>query len=77
MARRYIEGNPLGRKDEVGDEFFPGLRGILDVLHARGMAYVDLHKRENVLVGSDGKPYLLDFQIGLALPHWWPANSTL
>ena len=43
-------------------------------MHGRGIAYVDLHKRENILVGVDGQPYLIDFQIGLALPAWWPAN---
>lgn len=77
VARRYIEGNPLGRKDKVGDDFFPGLRRILDVLHARGMAYVDLHKRENVLVGDDGKPYLIDFQISFAAPAGWRGRLPL
>jgi hypothetical protein len=33
-------------------------------MHRRGIAYVDLHKRENILVGDDGRPYLIDFQIG-------------
>jgi hypothetical protein len=31
------------------------------------MAYVDLEKCENVLVGDDGRPYLMDFQISW---HW-------
>jgi hypothetical protein len=46
-------------------------------MHRHDVAYVDLHKRENILVGADGRPYLLDFQISVSLPHWWPANSTL
>jgi hypothetical protein len=32
-------------------------------MHRRGIAYVDLHKRENIIVGRNGQPYLVDFQI--------------
>jgi hypothetical protein len=68
IARKFVEGHPLGHREAVHEEFFPRLRSLLDVMHARGMAYVDLHKRENVLVGDDGLPYLIDFQISYASP---------
>jgi hypothetical protein len=71
VSRAFIEGRPLGRHDQVDDGFFPSLRSILDVMHARRLAYVDLHKRENVLVGEDGRPYLIDFQISHAGPAGW------
>lgn len=77
VAHEFIPGHPLGHRERVNDAFFPALRNCLAEMHRRDVAYVDLHKRENILVGTDGKPYLLDFQISLALPHWWPANSTL
>jgi hypothetical protein len=77
VAHEFIEGHPLGHGERVSDDFFPALRECLAEMHRRHMAYVDLHKRENILVGADGRPYLLDFQISLSLPHWWPANSTL
>ena len=38
-------------------------------MHVRGIAYVDLHKRENVIVGDDGRPYLVDFQISFDVTH--------
>lgn len=63
IARKFVEGHPLGHKEQVHPDFFPRLRALLDTMHQRGMAYVDLHKRENVLVGDDGQPYLIDFQI--------------
>lgn len=77
VAHEFIPGHPLGQREYVNDAFFPTLQNCLAEMHRRDVAYVDLHKRENILVGADGKPYLLDFQISLALPHWWPANSTL
>lgn len=69
IARKYVEGHPLGHREAVHEEFFPRLRSLLDLMHARKMAYVDLHKRENVLVGDDGLPYLIDFQISYASPQ--------
>lgn len=68
-ARTFIEGHPLGRYETVNDEFFPSLHRLLDEMHARGIAYVDLHKRENILVGDDGQPYLIDFQVCAATPE--------
>lgn len=69
IARKFVEGHPLGHRESVHEEFFPRLRSLLDLMHAREMAYVDLHKRENVLVGDDGLPYLIDFQISYASPQ--------
>lgn len=67
LVHEYVEGHALRRNERVNDEFFPRLTALLDALHARDMAYVDLEKRENILVGDDGRPYLIDFQISLAL----------
>lgn len=71
FAHRYIEGHPLARGEQVADDFFPRLRGALQIMHARGIAYVDLEKCENVLVGDDGQPYLIDFQIAWHWPWRW------
>src|SRR5262249_23306511 len=74
LARSYIVGHPLTRYECVDDNFFPALERLLGLMHSRGMAYVDLHKRENIVVGDDGKPYLVDFQIS-ASPSPGPLNS--
>jgi hypothetical protein len=63
VARSFVAGHPLGKDERVGPQFFASLRKALREMHVRGIAYVDLHKRENVIVGDDGKPYLVDFQI--------------
>lgn len=71
IIREYIEGHPLGRDEHVADDFHKRLRALVDTIHLRDMAYVDLEKSENVLVGDDGKPYLFDFQISWYWPQSW------
>lgn len=75
VAHEYIPGHAFREKEKVDDQFFPRLHALIRTLHARQMAYVDLHKRENIIVGEDGQPYLVDFQISFCLPRFWPANS--
>jgi hypothetical protein len=77
VAHVLIPGRPLGRHDAISAAAFADLEQLLRAVHRRGMAYVDLHKRENILVGDDGRLYLLDFQISFCLKHWWPANGLL
>lgn len=68
FAHEFVPGHNLLRHEFVNDDFFPSLTGLLDTLHARGIAYVDLEKRENIIVGDDGRPYLIDFQISWQWP---------
>ena len=75
VAHDFIAGRPLGRCDRITAEALAALGQLHAEVHRRGMAYVDLHKRENILVGDDGRLYLLDFQINFCLARWWPANA--
>lgn len=65
----FVPGRPLGRADRVSDAFFDQLAALLAAVHARGIAYVDLNKRQNILLGDDGRPWLIDFQISLHVPR--------
>jgi hypothetical protein len=71
VAHDYIPGQPMSLKAELPVDFFDKLDQLLAQLHARRIAYIDLHKQENVIVGDDGNPYLIDFQISLRLPMTW------
>ena len=80
FVHEYVEGQPLSRERPVPDGFFDQLRGLLDELHRRGVAYVDTNKPENILLGADGRPHLIDFQISYdrsslggdwLLSRWW------
>jgi hypothetical protein len=68
LLHAFVPGHPLGREERVSDTFFDELAAQLRALHVRHMAYVDLNKRQNILMGDDGQPYLIDFQISLHLP---------
>jgi hypothetical protein len=73
-ARRYVEGEAFRDGSDVRAAFFVELRCLLDAVHASDMAYVDLHKRENIVIDRDGRPHLVDFQVSLGA---WPGNRWL
>jgi hypothetical protein len=77
VAHHWIHGTPFNPWTcVVDDRFFPRLWSMVEALHRQGIAYVDMSKWENILVGDDGKPYLIDYQIhfewtGGWLLNWW------
>ncbi|MBX7244129.1 MAG: hypothetical protein K1X53_01445 [Candidatus Sumerlaeaceae bacterium] len=80
-AHAFVEGHPMRSREQLEERFFLLLRETLDVIHSRGMAYVDLHKRSNILVQDDGTPCLIDFQVcyrpeGIAA-RFWPCKVLL
>lgn len=68
VAHEWIEGHALAVGEWVDDRFFPMLEAIIGAVHRRGVAHVDLHKRENLLVDEEGRPCLIDYQISFGLP---------
>lgn len=65
----YIEGKSLDEKPPLPDSFFDDLEKLLERIHRRNICYLDMNKRGNILVGKDGRPYLIDFQISLYFPR--------
>ena len=69
FVHEFVPGRPLGEKDAHGkylpvpDAFFDELIALLRKLHRRQIAYVDTNKPQNILLGDDGRPHLIDFQI--------------
>jgi hypothetical protein len=71
----FIPGRTLKeirRREPLPDNFFPRLEETLRLIHERRIYYLDLAKSDNVIVGDDGRPYLIDFQISICFP---PARS--
>ena len=64
----YIEGWSLDENPDLPDDFFNHLEELLKQIHLCRVAYVDLNKRGNVLLGCDDLPYLIDFQIACYIP---------
>ncbi|MBS3647467.1 hypothetical protein KEU06_02360 [Pseudaminobacter sp. 19-2017] len=77
IARTYVDGNPFRDPPEDRGAFFVDLRRLVAEIHADAVAYVDLHKRENIIVDPAGRPYLIDFQVCLATGDRWPYNGRL
>lgn len=67
----FVEGRPLERGKPVPDGFFAELERLMAEVHRRGIAYVDTNKPQNILLGDDGRPHLIDFQISWDRgPRW-------
>ena len=48
------------KRSEVGP-MFERLRELVGQIHARGVAHIDLRKRDNILITEDGRPCVIDF----------------
>ena len=63
FAIEYIESRPLDHSPPPPPGFFDKLKSLFDAVHDRGVAYCDSNKRSNILIGADGQPYLIDYQL--------------
>jgi hypothetical protein len=63
----YVPGTELRPDLPLTEAFFGELEALMRAIHARQVAYVDSNKRENILYGADGRPWLIDFQISMCL----------
>lgn len=69
LERSFMPGVPLCLAEELPRDFFERLEELVRALHARGVCHNDLHKEGNVLVGEDGRPALVDFQLASVHPR--------
>jgi serine/threonine protein kinase len=62
LAIEFIESDTIRKNRPDNDsDFYDQLLEIIHQLHQRKIAHMDLKKKENLLVGADGKPYVIDF----------------
>ncbi|MED5535033.1 MAG: hypothetical protein VX690_04995 [Pseudomonadota bacterium] len=47
------------------DHFFSNLLSILNDMHAAGVAHGDLKRKDNILVGPNQKPFIIDFGVSV------------
>ncbi len=60
---RSIEG--LEKQERLPASFFEDLRDLVEAFHRRGVCHCDLKRAANVLIGNDGKPYLIDWSAAI------------
>lgn len=68
LVLEHIAGPSLREHEsKIADReaFFAKLRTTLDTMHAAGVAHGDLKRKDNIVVGSGERPYLLDFGIAV------------
>jgi RIO-like serine/threonine protein kinase len=74
LAYRFVPGLTLRRtaKAAIGPDYFPLLERELRDMHGSArLVHLDLRNADNILVGDDGTPSLLDFQSCLGT-RWLP-----
>jgi serine/threonine protein kinase len=79
LVLEYIAGVSL-RDGRILDHarFFDSLRKLLEGLHLRGVAHVDLKKKDNILIAANDQPYLVDFGVAcMRKPGFAPLNHWL
>jgi serine/threonine protein kinase len=69
LALEEIPGLPLKKHNKnitLSDNFFDELKNIVDSFHKRGLAHCDLKNGANVLVGHEGRPYIVDWSASIS-----------
>ena len=64
-----IPGKTLKQAQDGGrlpDGFFDDLKALVERFHKKGVAHCDLKKAENILLGNDGKPYVIDWAASIS-----------
>jgi serine/threonine protein kinase len=69
LARSYLPGEPLHRGRPRDPAFFRAAARRLRHMHRLGVVHNDLAKEPNLLVGDDGTPAFIDFQLAWFAPR--------
>lgn len=71
LAYPFMPGQPLSAVRRAAGtlpaSFFRSLETLVLKMHERGIVHLDMRNLSNVLVGTDGRPYLIDFQSAIDL----------
>lgn len=71
LMYHYIAGQSLDEQPTLPEDFFDQLETLMKAIHDRNVCYVDMNKRGNILLGTDGRPHLIDFQISQVFKRHW------
>jgi predicted Ser/Thr protein kinase len=67
----FIDGQSLRQANQSAPErelFFSALLELIQAIHRAGVAHGDLKRKDNILLGRDGQPYVIDFGTAIAAP---------
>ena len=75
LILEHIPGKSLENTKVTGKlppVFFEGLRALVDAFHGREICHCDLKRAGNILIGDDGKPYVLDWSAAIMKTEFRP-----
>jgi serine/threonine protein kinase len=61
---KSLEG--LEKEKRLSALFFEDLRALMNEVHRRGLAHCDLKRAPNILLGDDGRPYVIDWSAAIS-----------
>jgi serine/threonine protein kinase len=64
ITGRNMEG--LEKEKRLSEGFFKELKNLVDRIHQRGLAHCDLKRAPNILLGSDDRPYIVDWSTSIS-----------
>lgn len=70
LVLEYIAGPSLRDANLTGvvrEQFFADLLKLIQAIHANGVAHGDLKRKDNILAGPGGQPFLIDFGTALSV----------
>lgn len=70
LVLEFVPGGSLRelRLDGAARErFFAELLALIRAIHGAGVAHADLKRKDNILVGPDGQPFLIDFGMAVTV----------
>lgn len=69
LERTWLDGQPMQSARPTDPAFFSESLRLLRRIHAAGVVHNDLAKEPNWLVGPEGEPRIVDFQLAWAPTH--------
>lgn len=71
LRYRYMDGETLGtvsnQKKKLPRSYFLEAEKLLEEMHSRQIAHLDLRRGDNWIVRADGKPGIIDFQSAILI----------
>jgi predicted Ser/Thr protein kinase len=77
LVLQHVEGKSLrDAESSLSDRtrFYDDLRATIEAIHRAGVAHGDLKRKDNILVGPEERPYVIDFGIARLEEDgtsWW------
>ncbi len=81
LVLEYLDGGTFRQREheiDDWDRFFDRLLETIRAIHARGVAHGDLKRKDNLVVGADERPHIVDFGVAsIERSSQWPwANAS-